>query len=71
MDIVWRAEILWTEVDVESGTGFFGTSKTLEKILRELDEQTISEFTETGRSTADASGVALVKSRHWTVCNVK
>ena len=60
-----------TEVEVESGTGFFGTSRLLEKILRELDKQTIPEFTETGRSTANVSGVALVRSRHWAVCNVK
>ena len=60
-----------TEAEIESGTGFFGTSKPLEKILRELDKQTIPEFTETGRSTADVFGVALARSRHWAACNVK
>jgi len=55
----------------ESGTRFFGTSRPLEEVLRELDKQTIPEFTETGRSTADISGAALVRSRRWAICNVK
>lgn len=59
------------KVEVESGTGFFGTSGPLEKVLRELDKQTILEFAETGRSTTDVSGAALVRSRHWAICNVK
>jgi len=60
-----------TEVGVESGTGFFGTSRPLEKVLRELDKQTIPEFTETERSTADVSGAAPARSRHWAICKVK
>lgn len=71
MDVVWRAEMLWDGSRGRVWNWIFRTSRPLEKILRELDKQTIPEFTETGRSTADVSGVTLVRSRHWAVCNVK